>query len=154
MKYVLDSYSLLAYAEKEKGVDEVGDIFKKALDNKAELFLCVINWGEMYYITLREGGKERAELYKNTFARYPITIIDANKELTLLAAQYKAYHKMSYADAFAAALAKDKKAILVTGDLEFKSLEKEIKINWIWRLYYTIKLLLNFFLQILNQNTI
>ncbi len=28
MKYVLDSYALLAYAEKEKGVDEVGDILK------------------------------------------------------------------------------------------------------------------------------
>lgn len=131
MKYVLDSYSLLTYAEKEKGVDKVGDILKKALDDKAELFLCVINWGEMYYIALREGGKERAELYKNTFARYPITIVEANKELTLQAAQYKAYNKISYADAFAAGLAKMKKATLVTGDKEFKVLEREIKILWI-----------------------
>ncbi|NUM62341.1 MAG: PIN domain-containing protein, partial [Ignavibacteriaceae bacterium] len=53
------------------------------------------------------------------------------KELTLQAAQYKAYHKVSYADAFAAALAKMKKAQLVTGDREFKVLEREIKINWI-----------------------
>jgi ribonuclease VapC len=130
-RYVLDSYSLLAYAENEKGADEVGDILKKALDDKAELFLCVINWGEMYCIALREGGKERAELYKNTFARYPITIVEANKELTLQAAEYKAFYKVSYADAFAAALAKMKKASLTTGDSEFKSLENEIKINWI-----------------------
>jgi len=130
-KYVLDSYSLLAYAENEKGVDEVGEILKNALEDKAELFLCVVNWGEMYYIALREGGKERAELYKNTFARYPITIVEANKELTLQAAQYKAFNKMSYADAFAAALAKMKKAQLVTGDKEFKALEGEIKIIWI-----------------------
>jgi uncharacterized protein len=130
-KYVLDSYSLLAYAENEKGADEVGDILKKALDDKAELFLCVINWGEMYYIALREGGKERAELYKNTFARYPITIVEANKELTLQAAEYKAFYKISYADAFAAALAKMKKAQLVTGDKEFKSVENEIKIVWL-----------------------
>ncbi len=130
-RYVLDSYSLLAYAENEKGVDEVGEILKNALDDKAELFLCVINWGEMYYIALREGGKERAELYKNTFARYPITIVEANKELTLQAAQFKAFNKMSYADAYAAALAKLKKATLVTGDKEFKALENEIKINWI-----------------------
>ncbi|HSR17624.1 MAG TPA: type II toxin-antitoxin system VapC family toxin [Ignavibacteriaceae bacterium] len=130
-RYVLDSFSLLAYAENEKGADEVANILKKALDNQAELFLCVINWGEMYYIALREGGKERAELYKNTFARYPITIVEANKELTLLAANYKAFNKISYADAFAAALAKSKKAQLVTGDKEFKELEKEIKINWI-----------------------
>jgi len=38
-------------------------------------------------------------------------------------------HKL--ADAFAAALAKEKKTDLVTGDPEFKPLEKEIKINWL-----------------------
>lgn len=130
-RYVLDSYSLLAYAEDENGSVEVEDILKKALEDKAELFLCVINWGEMYYIALREGGKERAELYKNTFARYPITIVEANKELTLQAAQYKAFNKMSFADAYAAALAKLKKAALVTGDKEFKAVENEIKINWV-----------------------
>lgn len=130
-RYVLDSYSLLAYAEDEKGADAVEDILTKALDNEAEIFLSVINWGEMYYIALREGGKERAELYRETFARYPIAIVEANKELTLQAAHFKANYKISYADAFAAALAKNRKAILVTGDLEFKALEKEIKIYWI-----------------------
>jgi predicted nucleic acid-binding protein len=34
-------------------------------------------------------------------------------------------------DAFAAALGKHKKAELVTADHEFKSVEKEIKINWL-----------------------
>ena len=130
-RYVLDSYSLLAYAEDEKGADAVEDILTKALDNQAEIFLSVINWGEMYYIALREGGKERAELYRETFARYPITIVEANKELTLQAAYFKANYKISYADAFAAALAKNRKANLVTGDKEFKALESEIKINWL-----------------------
>ncbi len=130
-RYVLDSYSLLAYAENETGADEVEDILKRALEDKVELFLCVINWGEMYYIALREGGRERAELYKNTFARYPITVVEINKEITLQAAEYKAFNKISYADAFAAAVAKIKKATLVTGDKEFQVLESEIKINWI-----------------------
>src|SRR3990172_10346003 len=130
-RYVLDSYSLLAYAEDEKGADAVEDILTKALDNQAEIFLSVINWGEMYYIALSEGGKERAELYRETFARYPITIVEANKELTLKVAYFKANYKISYADAFAAALAKNRKANLVTGDKEFKALESEIKINWL-----------------------
>jgi predicted nucleic acid-binding protein len=38
---------------------------------------------------------------------------------------------MSLADAFAAALARETKAELVTGDPEFKPLEKEIKIHWL-----------------------
>ncbi len=130
-RYVLDSYALIAYAEGEKGVDAVAEMLKESLSGKAEIFLCVINWGEMYYIALREGGKERAELYKNTFARYPISIVEANKELTLQAAQFKAFHKMSYADAFAAALSKSRKAVLVTGDKEFKAVEGDIKISWI-----------------------
>lgn len=130
-RFVLDSYSLLAYAENEKGANEVESLLKKALEFKAELFLCVINWGEMYYIALREGGKERAELYKNTFAKFPIIIVEANKDLTLQAAIYKANYKISYADAFAAALTKLKKATLVTGDKEFVALKSEIKISWL-----------------------
>jgi predicted nucleic acid-binding protein len=48
-----------------------------------------------------------------------------------MAAILKAHKKMSYADCFAAALAKLKKAELVTGDKEFKEVEKEVKILWI-----------------------
>ena len=39
------------------------------------------------------------------------------------------HHRL--ADAFAAVLAREKKAELVTGDPEFKALEKQIKINWL-----------------------
>ena len=51
--------------------------------------------------------------------------------LTKLAAIYKATCKMSYADCFGAALARMRNAEFVTGDPEFKSIEKEIKINWL-----------------------
>src|SRR3990167_5720530 len=124
-RYVLDSYALIAYFEGEKGAKAVAGIFKDALADKAEEFLCVVNWGEMYYIALREGGDDKAELYRSTLAKYPITIIEANKELTLQAARYKAFQKISYADAYAAALAKLRKAELVTGDKEFKPLDRK-----------------------------
>lgn len=38
---------------------------------------------------------------------------------------------MSYADCFAAALAKLRKAALVTGDKDFKQVEDEIKVHWV-----------------------
>ena len=129
--YVLDSFALLAYCENERSADQVSSILQKALHGQVEIFLCVVNWGEMYYIALREGGTARAELYRTTIAKYPIMLVEANKELTLQAAQFKAFHKISFADAFAAALSKLKKAELITGDKEFKSLEKEIKIHWL-----------------------
>ena len=130
-RYVLDSYALIAYSREEKGAEAVAEIIDDGLHDRAELYLSVINWGEIYYITLRNFDLKRADFFKETIAMYPITIVEANKELTLQAAQYKAYHKISYADAFAAALAKMKKAVLVTGDKEFKSLENEINILWI-----------------------
>jgi len=129
--YVLDSFALLAYCEGEAGAQIVANLFKKALDGDVEVLVCIVNWGEMYYIALREGGDERGNLYLSTLAKYPITFVEANKELTLQAARYKAHHKMSYADAFAAALTKLRKAELVTGDSEFKPLASEIKILWL-----------------------
>jgi predicted nucleic acid-binding protein len=48
------------------------------------------------------------------------------------AALFKATKKMSYADCFAAALAKIENAELVTGDSEFKVVESELKkIRWL-----------------------
>jgi uncharacterized protein len=130
-KYVLDSFALIAYLEGEECGKSVISIFEEVLEGKAEIFLSVINWGEIYYIALREGGEERAELYRMTISKYPVAIVEANKELTLAAAKFKAHHKMSYADAFAAGLTKHKSATLLTGDKEFKPIEKEIKIEWI-----------------------
>ena len=130
-KYVFDSYSIFSYIEGEKGALKVSEIIKQALVDKAEVYMSVINWGEVYYIVLREQGHNVADLYLKTISRYPIKIIDADQSLTLEAGKFKAHNKMSYADAFAAALAKNQKAKLVTGDKEFKGLEGEIKMIWI-----------------------
>jgi len=130
-KYVLDSYALLSYCENEKGADKVTDILTDSLNSKAIVLISLINFGEMYYISLREGGKSRAEKYKNTIENYPVEIINPDIELTLKASRIKAFKKMSYADCFAAALAEHENAILVTGDDEFKEVEKSIKILWI-----------------------
>lgn len=130
-KYVFDSFSLFSYIEGERGALKISEIIKQAITDKAEIFMSVVNWGEIYYIVLREKGKEFADLYLKTISRYPIKIIDADKSLTLEAVAFKAFNKMSYADAYAAALTKTQKAKLVTGDKEFKVLEGEIKIVWI-----------------------
>jgi predicted nucleic acid-binding protein len=79
----------------------------------------------------RAGGKAAADDVAADLSRMPIELVEADLHLTKQAAIYKAGNKMSYADAFAAALAKIKGADLVTGDAEFKPLEKEIKINWL-----------------------
>ena len=130
-RYVLDSYAVLAYAEVEEGAQTIANILKKALSHETETSMSVVNWGEVYYIIMREEGKQKAELFRTTFSRYPVNVVDADREITLQAAKYKAVHKISYADAFAAALAKLRRAVLLTGDREFKSIENDVEIMWI-----------------------
>jgi len=128
---VLDAYSLIAYIEGEAGKETMIEVFRSARDSGRALFLSVINWGEVYYITLREAGREKADAVAHLLSTLPIEIVPADLELTKAAAEFKADKKMSYADCFAAALAKGKKAELVTGDKEFRQVEKAIKIVWL-----------------------
>ena len=128
---VLDSYSLLAYFEGEAGKEKMIEILRTARDSGRPLLLSVINWGEVFYITLREAGRERAGQLAHLISTLPVEVIPADLELTRLAAEFKANNKMSYADCFAAAMAKLRKAELVTGDKEFKQVEGQIKIMWL-----------------------
>ena len=128
---VLDSYSLLAYFEGEAGKEKMIEVLRTARDSGRPLLLSVINWGEVFYITLREAGRERAGQLAHLISTLPVEVIPADLELTRLAAEFKANNKMSYADSFAAALAKLRKAELVTGDKEFKQVEGQVKIMWI-----------------------
>ncbi len=128
---VLDSYSLIAYFEGEKGKDTMISVFQIARDSEHPLFLCTVNWGEVFYITLREAGRERAEQIVHLISALPIQIISVDLELAKQAAEFKAVKKMSYADCFAAALAKLKKAELITGDREFRQVEGPVKVLWI-----------------------
>ncbi len=111
--YVLDAHSLIAYLEGEEGKETVISILDEVADGQAEAFLCVVNWGEVWYTAFREGGEERAFLYQNTLSELDIQVMDVDRELTLIAARFKGSHKMSYADAYAAATAKLKNAHLV-----------------------------------------
>lgn len=128
---VLDSWALLAFFKDEPEGLAVEELIHKASADKVRLYLSVVNWGEVFYGMWRAGGKDAAQSAAEDLSRLPIELVDADLHLTRQAAIYKATNKMSYADAFAAALAKEKKAELITGDLEFKPLEKEIKINWL-----------------------
>ena len=92
-----------------------------------------MNWGEIYYNTMREVSQAAAEQQARDIAALPIEIVPVSDDLALArqAAIYKATHKMAYADCFAAALAKMKNAELLTGDPEFAQVEKEVKTGWL-----------------------
>ncbi|MBI4443781.1 MAG: type II toxin-antitoxin system VapC family toxin [Acidobacteria bacterium] len=128
---VLDSYSILAHLKDEPGAELMDAVYHSARESGQTLLLCTVNWGEVFYATLRTFGPERADQTAHFISRLPVEIVPADLELARQAAEFKAAKKMSYADCFAAALAKLRQAELVTGDKEFKQVEREVKILWI-----------------------
>ncbi|GAB4460626.1 MAG: hypothetical protein Kow0070_17050 [Anaerolineales bacterium] len=129
--YVLDSWSVIAYLEDEPSGEQVEDLIATAHEEQIPIYMSVVNVGEIWYVFAREISAEEADVSVKTLRDLRIQFEDADWELTQEAARFKSQHKMSYADAFAAALAKIKKADLVTGDNEFKPLEGEIKVAWV-----------------------
>jgi predicted nucleic acid-binding protein len=120
--FVLDSYAMLAFFRNEKGAEQVKQLLHEASLNKHELYMTCINAGEVFYITHRKEGVEKAVLAWKGLMQFPIHISDADLEFTLAAAKLKAKYSISYADAFAAALTIKRKATLITGDDEFDAL--------------------------------
>jgi ribonuclease VapC len=129
--YVLDSYALLAHFEDEAGGEQVRKLLKAAQAEKTKLFLSVVNLGELYYNTLRERGREQADEVWFVTEQLPITIADADRDLTREAARLKSVHPVAYADCFAAALGMRKKAKVVTGDPEFRKFSEPVSVEWI-----------------------
>lgn len=129
--YIFDSSALISYFGKEKNAYEVAAILKEIKRKQYYSFISVINLGEIFYHFLRTSNQEISDIVIEKILSLNFIIEDVNWELTKIAAVYKSKHKMSYADAFAAALCKKTNGILVTADKEFLSLEKEIKINFL-----------------------
>lgn len=96
--------------------------------------MCVVNLGEVWYHFARLQSELVADEALADIQHLGVEIVTADWALTRQAALYKARGGLSYADCFAAALAKAWNAPLVTGDVEFKRVEKEIKIQWLDRL--------------------
>jgi len=130
-RYVLDSYALIAYFEDEPGADRVAQVLRQLIQGKAKGFMSVVNWGEVYYNTMREQGVTEAEKVILQLDKFPIQIVEANKDLAYDAAKLKGKYRIAYADCFAVALSAKLNASLVTGDSEFKKLQERISIRWI-----------------------
>ena len=128
---VLDSWAIMAYLEDEQAAEQVANIIADAHDDDIPLIMSVVNAGEVWYIVARETSVADAERSIAQLTDLGIEFIDADWSLARDAGVYKSKHKMSFADCFAAALAKQKKALLLTGDPEFKQVEQEIVIKWL-----------------------
>jgi len=128
---VLDSFALLCFLRGEAGDEKVARLLEQAGVRDEPLHMTEVNYAEVKYIVMRKDGADRWEEIAGELPALPIEFHPAARALAEIAANFKARYKVSLADAFAAALARERKADLVTGNPEFKRLEKEIKISWL-----------------------
>ena len=128
---VLDSFALIAYFRDEPGAETMENLLVSAGKKDNPLLMTDVNYAEVKYYILKKDGAEAWGKAAKVLEGLPIDFHSTTRALADEAADFKARYKLSLSDAFAAALAKERKAELVTGDLEFKPLEKEIKVQWL-----------------------
>jgi predicted nucleic acid-binding protein len=126
--YVLDANAVLRYFgfSEGQGTDKVRGLFDQAEKNQARLSMSAINLGEVLYILLKHVGEQRALQYIQAL-QHAVKIVEADAHRTIRAAILKHQYKLGYADSFAAALAQESNATLVSADPDFEKIGKSLK---------------------------
>jgi predicted nucleic acid-binding protein len=127
----LDSSAVLTFLKNRSGAEKVAEILTLADAGQRELYMCVVNWGELFYSVWRAADKKAAEQVEYEISKMPIRITDAGIELTKIAVRFKAESKLPYADCFVAATAKLMNAEIITADQDFLTVSQELTVTFI-----------------------
>jgi|ERR1019366_1522274 predicted nucleic acid-binding protein len=129
--YVFDASALFAFLRSKPGALKVNELLKEATRGRAKVLMSAVNYGEVYGRILRDSGPEQALTAVHAVSPLPIEMLDATPQRALRAADVKAKHKLYYVDGFAAALAIEHKATLVTSDSDFRKLGHGFPVVWL-----------------------
>ena len=129
--YVLDSFAILALLNDEPGAVRVDELLHQAKEGKAQVFMSLINLGEVLYVVERRWGKERLRSMLAYLDATDLKWVEADRGRVLAAAHIKATYPLAYADAFCISLACDLDATIITSDPEFRLLSELVVIEWL-----------------------
>lgn len=129
--YILDSFSLIAFFQNEKGGNLVKNLLQKTKKKECKLYFSEINLGEIYYIAIRDWGVAKAQKLLASIYQLPIDLVLPKRENILQAGEFKSRGNISYADCFVLDLASVYKGMIVTGDREFENFVKKGEIMWL-----------------------
>jgi predicted nucleic acid-binding protein len=126
---VLDANALVGLFEDREGTaGKIERLLEQALQKEVPLLMSAVNWGEVFYVTWRRHGEARAHEAAAKLREMPIAVIDADRERASRAGALKQKYALGYADAFAAELAIERGAWLVTADPEFSKVGKALAV--------------------------
>lgn len=129
--YLFDSHALLAFFQNEEGAEVVAEILQRAMKKGLDRLICVINLGEIIYITKRRFGDSKKLEVLARVHQLGLKVLPVPQNLVFKAAEIKAQYPISYADCFALACAMEHSARVVTGDPDFKKIAHLVSIDWI-----------------------
>jgi predicted nucleic acid-binding protein len=129
--YVFDASALFTYLQKKPSANKVNQLLKQALGGRTDIVMSAVNFGEVYGVILREHGKERAMTLMSALQSLPIRLMDVTTQRAFYAAEIKSKYRLYYVDSFAAALAIEHKATLVTSDSDFHKLGHNFPTLWL-----------------------
>jgi len=122
-KYLLDTSAVLTFLEDEDGAERVESLLRQE-----EIILPYLVLLETYYITLQEEPEDVADKRYALLKQLPATILwEVDEPTLLIAGRFKAYHRLSLADAIIAAFAQRQVAILVHKDPELEALTEFVQ---------------------------
>jgi predicted nucleic acid-binding protein len=128
-RYVLDANALIGLFEDREGTaGKVEHLLEQALRQDLPLLMSAVNWGEVFYIAWGRHGEAKAREAEARLQEMPVAVISADRERASRAGAVKQKHGLGYADAFAAELAIERGAWLVTADPEFSKVGKTLAV--------------------------
>jgi predicted nucleic acid-binding protein len=128
-RYVLDANALLGLFEDREGTaGKIEHLLEQALRQDLPLLMSAVNWGEVFYIAWRRHGESKTREAEMRLQELPVAVISVDRERASRAGELKQQHSLGYADAFAAELAIERGAWLVTADPEFSKVGKSLSV--------------------------
>jgi len=129
--YLFDSHALLTFFQNEEGAEIVAEILQRSMQKGLDRLICVINLGEIIYVTKRHFGDSKKLEVLARVHQLGLKVLPVPENLVFKAAEIKAQYPISYADCFALACAMEHSARVVTGDPDFKKIAHLVSIDWI-----------------------
>ena len=130
---VLDSWPILEWMSgRQPATDYVARLLSQAERGHARLLISAINIGEVYYFLRTHHSASLAAAWREASLAMPASVEVPALDDIWQAATLKGLYPISYADAFAAALAQKHNCPLLTGDPEFRRVEN-LALDWLAR---------------------
>ena len=116
-----------------RGNKVIRKYLEDAENEKIKLYISKINEGEIFYKLYKYLGESIAFGFREDLKHgiVPISVVSINDKRAERASEIKAKYPVSYADAFCIDLAMEMNLPVITGDTEFKNVEKIVKIVWV-----------------------